>query len=119
MKSDHIMTSNQSGKRALTGTERNRTWRERNADRNKQLAFFLPRTAHELVQQAGEKSGLSMAGLMLACLEFLGDTDGQRLQELAAANGKLHGFRVQIEDPASGKVTRVRAGRYRKGAVHE
>lgn len=113
------MTINPSGKRSLTSTERSKEWRVRNANRNKQLAFVIPRTAHELVQQAGEKSGLSMSGLLLACLDFLSETDGLRLQELAAAHGKLHGLRVQIEDPDTGRVSRVRAGRYRKGAAHE
>lgn len=113
------MTSTNSRKRSLTKTEINRAWRERNADRNKQLAFVIPRTAHQVVQQAGEKSGLSMAGLMLACLDFLSDTDGQRLRELAAAHAKLHGLRVRTEDPVTGQVSRVRAGRYRKAAPDE
>lgn len=111
------MTINKPTKRSLTRTEINRAWRERNADRNKQLAVVIPRTAHEIWRQAGENSGLSLPGLMLACLDFLGSTDGQRLQELAAAHGKRHGLRVQIQDPCTGQVSRVQVGRYRKGSA--
>ena len=105
-------------KRSLTKAEINRAWKERNADRNKQLSLVLPRTAHEIWYGAGEKSGLSMSGLMLACLDFLTETDGDRLRELATLHGKRHGLRVRIEDPSSGQVSRLRAGRYRKGAAH-
>ena len=63
---------------------------------------------------AGVKSGLSMSGLMLACIDFLTETDRTRLQEMARRHGRRHGLRVQIEDTTNGKVTRVRAGRYRR-----
>ena len=105
-------------KRSKTKTEINRAWKERNADRNKHLGLVIPRTAHEVWQQAGEKSGLSMAGLMLACLGFLAESDGGSLRDLAAQHGKRHGLRVRIEGPSTGQVLRIRAGRFRKGAAN-
>ena len=112
------MSQDKLEKRSLSKAETNRAWRERNVDRNKRLGLTIPRTAFEGWREAGEKSGLSMSGLMLACLDFLSETDGQRLQEMAMQHGKRHGLRVRIEDLSTGQVSRVRAGRYRKGAAH-
>ena len=85
------MSQDKPDKRSLSKAETNRAWKERNADRNKQLGLTIPRTAFEGWRKAGEKAGLSMSGLMLACLDFLADTDGKRLQEMAALHGKRHG----------------------------
>lgn len=101
-------------KQSLSKTETNRAWKERNADKSKHLGLVIPRSAFEEWRVAGVKSGLSMSGLMLACIDFLNETDGARLQEMARHHGRRHGLRVQIEDATTGKVTRVRAGRYRR-----
>lgn len=111
------MTFKPIDKPSKSRTESNRSWRENNSDRNQRVGLFLPKTAYESWKTAGRKSGLSMAGLMLAALDFLSETDGQTLLELAKRNGRRHGHRVQFVDPATHQVRRVSTGRYNKAEM--
>jgi hypothetical protein len=65
------------------------------------------------VAGGGEKSGLSMPGLMLAVLDYLSETDGDELQELAKEHGRENGLRVRYVDLETGKVKRLSTGPYR------
>ena len=94
--------------------ERNRRWRESNADITQQVTVFMPKTAHQVWKDAAEKSGLFMPGLMMAVLDFLEDTPGEVLQELAKSQGREHGLRVRYIDPETDKLTRLPGGNYRR-----
>ncbi len=113
------MRTRTTSKPKLSRTESDRIWKERNADRNQRVGLFLPKTAYNVWMKAGDKSGVSMAGLMLATLDFLDEAEGKLLLELAKRNGRRHGHRVQFVDPTTDQIRRVQTGRYNKGKPDE
>lgn len=108
------MTIKKQPKAKLSNSEAKRSWKENNAHLNQQVALYLPKTAYNEWMKASEKSGVSMAGLMLASIGFLNSTDGPTLLELAVQAAENHGHRVQFVDPDSDQIKRVRTGRYNK-----
>lgn len=80
---------------------------------------MLPKLTHRDLREAGYKSGLSITGLMLAAAEFLRQTDGRQLQELAKRSAIRQGVRLQYVDRETGETSRVSAGPYRRGPVNE
>lgn len=113
------MTTNQPSPKLDHRARINRTWIDNNLDRNHRLNLLLPKLTHRELLEAGEKSGLSMTGLMLAAADFLRQTDGQQLQELAIRSASRQGVRLQYVDQETGETRRVSGGPYRKGPVHE
>lgn len=55
----------------------------------------------------------------MAATQFLRETNGKTLQELAIRSASLQGFRMQYVDHETGETRRVSAGPYRKGPVNE
>lgn len=60
-----------------------------------------------------------MSGLVMAAAQFLRETDGETLQELAIRSASLQGFRMQYVDQETGETRRISTGPYRKGPVNE
>lgn len=108
------MRTKKQPKAKLPNSEAKRSWKENNAHLNQQVALYLPKTAYNEWMKASKKSGVSMAGLMLATLAFLDETDGQELLNLAVQAAESHGHRVQYVDPTTDQIKRVRTGRYNK-----
>lgn len=113
------MISNQATASQTTRTKSNKDWIENNADRTKRIFLTAPRLTFKDWQDAGDKSGLSMTGLMMAAAEFLRQTDGAQLQEMARRSASLQGVRLQYVDQETGETRRVSAGPYRKGPANE
>lgn len=74
----------------------------------------MPKTAHQVWKDAGEKSGLFMPGLMMGVLDFLEDTPGEVLRELAKSQGREHGLRVRYIDPETDQLKRISTESYRR-----
>lgn len=55
----------------------------------------------------------------MAAAQFLRETDGETLQELAIRSASLQGFRMQYVDQETGETRRISTGPYRKGPVNE
>ena len=113
------MTTDQSKGKVENRSRSNRAWIDNNLDRNHRLNLVLPKLTHRELKEAGEKSGLSMTGLMLAATEILRQADGRDLQELAKRSASRLGVRLQFVDRETGETRRIPGGPYRRGALDD
>ena len=113
------MANNQSNGKPENRSRSNRAWIENNQDRNHRLNLMLPKLTHRELREAGEKSGLSMTGLMLAATEFLRLADSRELQELAKRSASRLGVRLQFVDRDTGETRRVAGGPYRRTTLDD